>query len=96
MISISQSVIGAVIMVYPVLVQFLLNTFGFRGALAIIAAVNGHAILGMLVMHPVEWHYKIIQIPDEESPCTFEFHYLHFDNIHNQLRSIIIIIFFQL
>lgn len=65
MMGIAQSIIGIVMMVYPLMVQFLLNTFGFRGALAIIAAINGNAVLGMLLMHPVKWHYKVIQVPIE-------------------------------
>lgn len=55
---------------FPLMVQFLMERYGFRGTMAIIAAINSHAIFGMLVMQPVEWHYKIIEIPVEESePC---------------------------
>lgn len=84
MMSIVQTLIGVVAMFYPILVNFLMKTYGFRGASAIIAAINGHAVLGMLVMHPVEWHYKIIQIPDEESrPCKSKLYSYHSENILN-------------
>lgn len=70
MMSFAQSLIGVGTMVYPVMVQFLMDKYGFRGSMAIIAALNGHAVFGMLVMHPVNWHYKIINIPiDETKSC---------------------------
>lgn len=70
MMSVAQSLIGIGAMAYPIVVQFLMDTYGFRGALAVIAAVQGHAIVGMLVMHPIEWHYKYIKVPvDELKPC---------------------------
>lgn len=53
-------------MVYPIVVQFLMDTYGFRGTMAIMAAINAHAIFGMLVMHPIEWHYKYIKVPVDE------------------------------
>lgn len=70
MMSVAQSLIGIGTMVYPIIVQFLMDTYGFRGTMAILAAINAHAIFGMLVMHPIEWHYKYIKIPvDELKPC---------------------------
>lgn len=62
MMSIAQTLIGIGTMGYPIMVQTLMDCFGFRGCMAVIAAVNAHAILGMLVMHPVEWHLKKIRI----------------------------------
>lgn len=74
MMSIVQSITGVILSVYPIMVQYLMNTFGFRGGLAMIAAINGHAVLAMLAMHPVKWHYKVIQVPIEEEmqPCMFQ------------------------
>lgn len=70
MMSAAQTLIGIGTMIYPILVQFLMDTYGFRGTLAILAAINGHAILGMLVMHPVEWHYNVVRIEcDEIQSC---------------------------
>lgn len=70
MMGITQALKGVGIMGYPILVQFLMERYGFRGTMAVIAAINAHAILGMLVMHPIEWHYKVIKIPvDEDEPC---------------------------
>lgn len=70
MMSVAQSLIGIGTMVYPIIVQFLMDTYGFRGTMAVLAAINAHAILGMLVMHPIEWHYKYIKVPvDELKPC---------------------------
>lgn len=66
MMSIAQTLIGIGTMIYPILVQFLMDKYGFRGSMAILAAINGHAIFGMIVMHPVEWHYTIKKIEMEE------------------------------
>lgn len=72
MMSVAQSLIGLGSMFYPILVQFLMDQYGFRGALAVVAAINGHAIFGMLIMHPIEWHYKYLKVPiDELVPCKF-------------------------
>lgn len=69
MMSITQVLKGVGIMAYPIMVQFLMEKYGFRGTMAIIAAINAHAILGMLSMHPIEWHYKVIKVPvDEDEP----------------------------
>lgn len=70
MMSVAQTLIGVGTMFYPILVQFLMDKYGFRGTMAMIAAINGHAIFGMIVMHPLEWHYKVIKVPiDEDIPC---------------------------
>lgn len=77
MMGIAQTLTGLVIMIYPILVNFLMETYGFAGASAILAAINLHVVLGMLLMHPVKWHYKIIQVPEEESrPCMPKFYLL--------------------
>lgn len=70
--SVTQSLIGVGTMIYPIFVQFLMEKYGFRGAVAIIAACNAHAIFAMLCMHPVKWHYKVIRVPiAEEKPRKF-------------------------
>ncbi|CAD7091336.1 unnamed protein product [Hermetia illucens] len=66
MASATQIFIGLGKVGAPLGVQYLLDNYGFRGCLAILAAVNCHSILGMLVMHPVEWHMKKVLIIDEE------------------------------
>lgn len=72
MMSVAQVLKGVGVMTYPLMVQFLMEKYGFRGTMAIIAAINSHAIFGMLVMHPVEWHCKIIKVPvDEDEPRKF-------------------------
>ena len=70
MMSCAQTLIGVGTMVYPLMIHFLLNEYGFRGMVAVIAAINAHVIFAMLVMHPVEWHYKVVEIPIEDAkPC---------------------------
>lgn len=61
--SVAQALKGVIITSHPLLVKFLMNEYGFRGTVAMIAAINAHSILGMLAMHPIQWHYKIIKVP---------------------------------
>lgn len=71
MMSVAQTLIGIGTMIYPILVQFLMDKYGFRGTMAVLAALNGHVIFGMVAMHPIKWHYKVIKIPvEEEKPCN--------------------------
>jgi MFS transporter, MCT family, solute carrier family 16 (monocarboxylic acid transporters), member 9 len=64
--SISQTLIGLGTMVYPIVIQWLIEKYGFRGCLAVLAAINGNAIVGMMVMHPIEWHMRIELDDDDE------------------------------
>lgn len=68
--SLTQAFTGILTMIYPIFVANLIETYGFRGSVAIIAAIHAHLVLVMLVMQPVEWHYKLIKIPIfDEEPC---------------------------
>lgn len=58
MMNVTKAVIGLTTMCYPMFVECLMKQYGWRGALAVIAAVDAHVILAMLVMHPIEWHYR--------------------------------------
>lgn len=64
--SLTSAVKGIVIMLHPICSYYLMKKYGFRGALAINAAINSHAIFGMLLMHPVEWHLKVVRVPNME------------------------------
>ncbi|XP_055642216.1 monocarboxylate transporter 7 [Toxorhynchites rutilus septentrionalis] len=71
MMSISQTLIGLGTMFYPIFIQRTMEAFGFRGCMAVLAAVNSHTLVAMLVMHPVEWHMKKVKIEDEANePMT--------------------------
>lgn len=74
MMSVAQTLIGIGTMVYPIMVSLLMDKYGFRGSMTVIAALNSHSILGMLVMHPVNWHCKYVKVPiDESKPCKLLF-----------------------
>ncbi|XP_036337001.1 monocarboxylate transporter 13 [Rhagoletis pomonella] len=64
--SFAQSLIGLGTMFYPVVMQKLMDLYGFRGCLLVLAAINAHAILGMLLMQPVEWHMRKVIICEEQ------------------------------
>ncbi|KAH8421272.1 hypothetical protein KR009_012130, partial [Drosophila setifemur] len=64
--SFAQTLIGLGSMLYPIVMQRLLQWYGFRGCLLILSGLNAHAVLGMLVMHPVEWHMRRVPISPEE------------------------------
>ncbi len=65
--SVAQALKGVIITSHPILVKILMNEYGFRGTVAMIAAINAHSILGMILMHPIKWHYKIIKVPIVET-----------------------------
>lgn len=68
--SLAQTLIGIVMMLYPIVVNFLMEAYGFRGSVAMIAILSAHTICGMIMMHPIAWHYKLIRIPIQEMvPC---------------------------
>ncbi|XP_054747128.1 monocarboxylate transporter 9 [Anastrepha obliqua] len=64
--SFAQSLIGLGTMFYPVGMQKLMDLYGFRGCLLVLAAINSHAILGMLLMQPVEWHMRNSHVPGDQ------------------------------
>ncbi|XP_058823290.1 monocarboxylate transporter 7 [Topomyia yanbarensis] len=66
MMSISQTLIGLGTMFYPIFIQRTMEAFGFRGCMAVLAAVNSHTMVAMLLMHPVEWHMKKVKVDAEE------------------------------
>ncbi|XP_062564632.1 monocarboxylate transporter 7 [Armigeres subalbatus] len=66
MMSVSQTLIGLGTMIYPIFIQKTMDAYGFRGCMAVLAAVNSNTLVAMLVMHPVEWHMKKVPLVDEE------------------------------
>lgn len=70
--SLVQILKGIFVMLHPILVGYLMTEYGFRGTMAVMAAINTHCILALLAMHPIEWHYKINKIKidvNERVPC---------------------------
>uniref|UniRef100_A0A182IPW6 Major facilitator superfamily (MFS) profile domain-containing protein n=1 Tax=Anopheles atroparvus TaxID=41427 RepID=A0A182IPW6_ANOAO len=62
MMSVAQTLIGLGTMFYPIFIQRSMDAFGFRGCMAVLAAVNSHTLVAMLVMHPVEWHMRRVPV----------------------------------
>lgn len=60
--SLVQLLKGTILVGHPILVGLFMNTYGFRGTAAIIAAINANCLIAMSEMHPIEWHYKEIKI----------------------------------
>uniref|UniRef100_A0A182QJX4 Major facilitator superfamily (MFS) profile domain-containing protein n=1 Tax=Anopheles farauti TaxID=69004 RepID=A0A182QJX4_9DIPT len=73
MMSVAQTLIGVGTMFYPIFIQRSMDAFGFRGCMAVLAAVNSHTLVAMLVMHPVEWHMR--RVPDDAArrPAVVEY-----------------------
>lgn len=65
MMSVAQSIFGLGTMAYPKVVRYFMDEYGYRGCMALRASLHGHVILGMLAMHPVEWHMKKVMREDE-------------------------------
>lgn len=87
MMSLAQGLIGIGSMLMPIMIERVMQYYGFRGCLAILAALNGHALLGMMVMHPVEWHMKKVEIPDDEI-CKYIYTYRKSHILVKSLKNI--------
>jgi len=61
--AVTQMIIGVAAMVVPLMIQMLLEEYGFRGTQAIIAAFSLHAMLGMVVQQNVKYHAKRRRVP---------------------------------
>ncbi|KAG5332273.1 MOT9 protein, partial [Acromyrmex heyeri] len=57
----SQVIIGLGGIIFPTLCEKMLPIYGFRGTAAIIGALSLHSVIGMIMMHPVEWHAKKLE-----------------------------------
>ncbi|ETN63784.1 monocarboxylate transporter [Anopheles darlingi] len=66
MMSVAQTLIGLGTMFYPIFIQRSMDAFGFRGCMAVLAAINSHTLVAMLVMHPVEWHLRRVPLKPNE------------------------------
>ncbi|XP_031828762.1 uncharacterized protein LOC116425325 isoform X2 [Nomia melanderi] len=56
--SAAQVIIGLGGIVYPIVIERLMNVYGFRGTALITGAMSSNCIVGMTMMHPVEWHTR--------------------------------------
>lgn len=59
MMGLAQTLLGVGNMGLPVAVQWLHDQFGYRGCMAMVAALNAHVLVGMLVMQPVRRHERV-------------------------------------
>lgn len=77
MMGVAQALKGIIVMLHPIVVNLLLTNFGQRGGMLLVSSLDAHAIFGMILMHPVEWHYKLIKVPTNSLhaavPCTHIF-----------------------
>ncbi|XP_076648257.1 uncharacterized protein LOC143356442 [Halictus rubicundus] len=56
--SAAQVIIGLGGIVYPIVIEKLMTVYGFRGTALITGAMSSNCIVGMTMMHPVEWHTR--------------------------------------
>lgn len=71
MMGLAQTLLGLGSMGFPLMVEKLMHVYGYRGCMAIIGALNGHALVGMMTMHPVDWHKKVVEVNDQESSKNY-------------------------
>ncbi|KAK0079471.1 hypothetical protein PV325_001217 [Microctonus aethiopoides] len=56
--SAAQIIIGLGGIVYPIMIEKMMSAYGFRATAALIGALSLNSIVGMMMMHPVQWHLK--------------------------------------
>jgi Na+/melibiose symporter-like transporter len=83
MMSIAQTLIGVGSVIFPIAIQKLMEIYGFRGCMLIMAAINAHTVLGMLVMHPVEWHMKRVEVAEAHEMIPRKIDFLILQKIRN-------------
>jgi len=71
-LSMAGTAVGMLIM--PQLIRYLLEEYGFRGALLIIGVLALHAAVGAVLLQPVKWHLKDAPLDIElTDPVIVEF-----------------------
>lgn len=58
MFGIISTLTGVVSVFMPTFIEMLMHEYGFRGCMAILAALNLHVLLGMIALLPVDWWNK--------------------------------------
>lgn len=66
MMSISQALMVAVTIGWPSMTKLFIENFGFRGTVAMYAALSLHALAAMTTLQPVEWHMVKKEVKDIE------------------------------
>ena len=56
--SAAQVIVGLGGIAYPICIEKLMKVYGFRGTALVTGAMSLNCIVGMTMMHPVEWHAK--------------------------------------
>lgn len=56
--SVAQVIVGMGGIAYPVCMEKLMKLYGFRGTALMTGAMSLNCIVGMTMMHPVEWHAR--------------------------------------
>ncbi|KAG6460009.1 hypothetical protein O3G_MSEX011722 [Manduca sexta] len=60
-----QTITAICAMIAPMFVKWSLDTYGYRGTLLFIAGLSIHNIIAAVLMQPVEWHMKRVEIVDK-------------------------------
>ncbi|CAK9813605.1 Monocarboxylate transporter 1 [Anthophora plagiata] len=56
--SAAQVIVGLGGIAYPICIEKMMKMYGFRGTALMTGAMSMNCIIGMSMMHPVEWHVK--------------------------------------
>lgn len=63
----TQALTVSAIMVWPAFTTFLMDRYGFRGTVAIFAALSLNCVLAAIVLQPVEWHMRKKKLSFDEA-----------------------------
>ncbi|XP_052738962.1 monocarboxylate transporter 2-like [Bicyclus anynana] len=69
-VSLTQTISAAFGLVTPRLVKWAIEVYGFRGCVMLITGVSMHNMFAMMLMQPVEWHMKKVEILDDNEKET--------------------------
>lgn len=86
--SIGQTLIAVVGIVFPTLTSVLMREYGFRGTAAVFSAFSLHLVLAACTFQPVKWHCKLKLVTDAIELETRRY----FDAVSNTQESYILIL----
>ncbi|CAG4954274.1 unnamed protein product [Colias eurytheme] len=65
-ISIAQTIVALATFITPILVKWVLDRYGSLWSLLLLSAVSLHNFVAVILMQPVAWHLKRVQVPENK------------------------------
>lgn len=71
MMNIAQVIVTGVSIGCPFVTKVLLDTYGFRGTVAVLSALSLNCFVAMIALQPVKWHARKVPVEYEEERLSW-------------------------